>query len=87
MMQNFSDKEMLTDILSSQKFATSGYNTFAGECACPAVKTDFMNILNEEHHIQNEVFKEMQKRGWYPTEAADANKITQVKQKYQSAGL
>ena len=85
--QNFSDKEILTDILSSQKHATGGYNTSANESATPAVKTDFMNILTEEHQIQNDVFKEMQKRGWYPIEAADHNKIQQAKQKYQSMGM
>ena len=85
--QNFSDREILTDILSSQKHTTSGYNTSANESATPSVKTDFMNILTEEHQIQNDVFKEMQKRGWYPVEAADQNKIQQAKQKYQSMGV
>lgn len=80
----FGDKEMLTDMLSSQKFATDGYNTFANECATPAVRADFMNILNEEHQIQSELFCEMQSRGWYATEAADQNKINQAKQKYTS---
>lgn len=80
--QSFCDKDMMTDLLSSQKFIAEGYNTFANECATPAVKTDFMNILKEEHQIQSDVFAEMQKRGWYPTEAADQNKINQAKQKY-----
>lgn len=80
----FGDKEMLTDLLSSQKFVTDGYNSFANECATPNIKTDFVNILREEHQIQNDVFTEMQKRGWYPTEAADQNKINQAKQKYSA---
>lgn len=84
---NFSDKDILTDALSSQKFITDNYNTFANECATPAVRADFVNILNEEHMIQNEVFTEMQGRGWYPTEAADQNKINQAKQKYISMGM
>ena len=85
--KGFSDKEMLSDILSSQKYATSGYNTSANESATPAIKTDFMNILNEEHQIQNDVFKEMQKRGWYPVETADHNKIQQTKQRYENMGI
>lgn len=86
MNQNmFCDKDMMTDMLSSQKFITESYNSFANECATPAVKSQFINILNEEHQIQNEVFTEMQKRGWYPTEAADQNKINQAKQKFNSA--
>lgn len=85
MNQNsFCDKEILTDMLSSQKLITNGYNTFANECATPAIKTDFINLLKEEHQIQNEVFQEMHKRGWYPTESADQNKINQAKQKYSA---
>lgn len=84
MQAKFGDKEILTDVLSSQKFVTDGYNSFANECATPAVKADFMNILNEEHQIQGEIFTEMQSRGWYPVEAADQNKINQAKQKYTS---
>ena len=84
MNSQFCEKDMLTDMLSSQKFVTDGYNLFANECATPAVRADFMNILNEEHQIQSELFCEMQSRGWYPTEAADQNKINQAKQKYIS---
>ncbi|WP_312645224.1 spore coat protein [Hydrogenoanaerobacterium sp.] len=80
----YGDKEMMDDALSSQKFVTGGYNNFANECATPALKTDFMNILNEEHQIQHELFLEMQKRGWYQVEAADQNKVTQAKQKYMA---
>ena len=80
--QSFSDKDIMTDLLSSQKFVTDGYNTSANECATPCLRSDMLNILNEEHQIQSDVFSEMQKRGWYPTEAADQNKITQTKQKF-----
>ena len=82
---SFSDKDIITDLLSSQKFETGGYNTSANECACPSLRSDIMNILNEEHQIQSDVFGEMQKRGWYPTEAADQSKINQVKQKFQGS--
>jgi len=82
---SFGDKDMMTDLLSSQKFETGGYNTSANECACPKLRSDIMNILNEEHQIQSEIFTEMSKRGWYPTEAAEQNKINQVKQKFQAS--
>ena len=81
--QSFSDKDIMTDMLSSQKHATDGYNNYANECACPSLRCDMLNLLSDEHHIQSDVFTEMQKRGWYPTEAAEQNKINQVKQTYQ----
>ena len=85
-MNTFNDKDIITDLLSSQKFETGGYNTSANECACPGLRSDMMNILNEEHKIQYDVFGEMQKRGWYPTEAAEQTKINQVRQKFQGSG-
>ncbi len=84
---NFSDREMMDDALSSQKFITDGYNTLANECATPALLAEFMNLLDEEHQIQHDVFAEMQKRGWYTTEPADQNKVNQAKQKFQGITL
>jgi spore coat protein CotF len=79
------DKELLNDVLASQKFITGNYNSFANECATPNVRDEFMRILNEEHQIQADVFDVMKKRGWYPTPSAEQQKIQQAKQKFQNA--
>lgn len=78
------EKEMMGDILVSQKQITDTYNSFANECSAPTVRDEFLNILNEEHQMQSEIFCEMQKRGWYPTQAADQQQISQVKMKFQN---
>lgn len=78
----FGDREMMEDMLASQKQVTGDYNTSANECASPAVLSELMNILNEEHQMQHEVFEEMQKRGWYKTETAPRQKIDQCKQQF-----
>lgn len=83
---SFCDQDILNDMLASQKFITGGYNTFTNECATPGVVTSFMNILQDEHKIQNEVFTEMQSRGFYPLEAAEATKINEAKQKFAPQG-
>lgn len=82
--QQFGDQEMMNDVLSSQKFLTDTYNSFANECSSPAVLSELINILNEEHQLQHEVFDEMQKRGWYQSEPAQQQKIDQTKQKFAS---
>jgi len=78
----FSDKERLLDALASQKFITSNFNTSLTESATPEVRGVFMSILKEEHDIQNEVFTEAQKRGWYQLQPAEQQKIQQVKTKF-----
>ncbi len=81
-MNCFSDQEMTLDVLSTQKSITDGYNTTANEASEPTVKNAMMSILDDEHKIQHEVFLEMQKRGWYQTEQAPENKISQTKEKF-----
>ena len=78
----FDDKEILTDALVSQKHITGTYNTFANECATKQMKSQFMNLLGEEHQIQMEMFEEMQKRGWYQVPPAPQDKINTAKQKF-----
>jgi spore coat protein CotF len=81
-VKNYSDKDMIGDVLSTQKMMTGGYNTVANEAAHPEIKNVFMDILNDEHCIQHDVFDQMSQRGWYATESAPQNKIDTVKQKY-----
>ncbi len=80
----FSDQDIMNDILSTQKFITSGYNANANEAAEPSVKNTMMSILDEEHSIQHDVFVEMQKRGWYQSETAPQQKIENTKQKFST---
>lgn len=81
---NYSDKDMTTDVLSSQKHLTDGYNSYANEVSSLSVKSALMDILDEEHQIGHSVFELMNKRGWYPTENAPQDKIAQAKQKFSS---
>ncbi len=81
---SMSDKERLSDALTSQKFLTGEYNNYVNEAATPEVKNTLLRILNEEHSIQNEVWTEMNSRGWYPTEKAEEQKLQQEKMKFGS---
>ncbi len=79
---NMCEKDILQDMLSSQKQITSTYNTFAGECEHTNLRDTFLGILADEHGIQTELFNEMHNRGWYQVQAADASQINAVKQKF-----
>ena len=82
--EQFDDREMINEALYSQKQITESYNIFANECAAPQVRDAFINLLNEEHQIQADIFNEMSKRGWYSTQAANQQEIDQAKQKFQN---
>ena len=78
----FEEKQMLTDALNSQKFIAGVYNNDAMECATPTVKRCISNILEDERRMQEEIFEEMNSRGFYPVEKAQDQKVDTVKQTY-----
>ena len=78
------EKEILQDCLSSQKFTTSNLNIWAGECVCEQLRSAFLNILDDEHRIQADIFNDMSAKGWYHTQPADQQQLQQVKQKYSA---
>lgn len=73
------DREMATDLLHTQKKATSDYNTYATESAHLQVKQVFLDLLDEEQTITSDLFCRMNERGWYPTEEAPADKRSDLK--------
>ena len=79
---NMSEQQILEDLLSSQKMITANYNLFAGECEHTNLRDAFLSVLEDEHRIQTELFDEMHNRGWYCVEAAQEQKLAQVRQKF-----
>lgn len=81
--RNWSDREIMDDVLTSQKHITGVYNTFSNECVNQQLQADMMSILKEEHNMQFDVFSDMQKRGWYSPAAAEQQKVTEAKSKFE----
>ncbi len=79
---NYKDKEILTDLLCSEKQMATSYNTSMLESATPAVGTCFRDIFDEEHRMQKQIFDMMHKRGLYPTPQAEEKKISEAKATY-----
>lgn len=80
---NWTDREIMDDVLTSQKHITGVYNTFSNECVNQQLQADMMSILKEEHNMQFDVFSDMQKRGWYSPAAAEQQKVTEAKSKFE----
>ena len=79
------DREIMDDILAAEKHAAVNYSIFANECATESVRVDVMNIMNDQHKLQSEIFDFMSTRGWYAPEAAETQKIQKAKQKFTNA--
>ena len=81
---NLTDREIMDDILTSQKHITGIYNTFSNECVNQNLQDDMLKILKEEHSIQFSVFSDMQKKGWYNPAAAQVQMINDTKTKFEN---
>ena len=55
----YGEKEALDDALTSVKTATGNSNTFSNECVHENVRNVMLKILEQEHEIQDDVFKIM----------------------------
>lgn len=82
MQQVYTDKEILNDGLCAEKTSTGKYSMAATECVHEHVRDTMLNILEQEHSIQHEVFQMMHQRGLYETPAADDKKVADAKMKY-----
>lgn len=78
----YTEKEVLTDALNTEKNATNLYNMGANECVHDGLRSTMMSILQKEHEIQVDVFNHMHERGYYPTPDAEAKKVQEAKQKF-----
>lgn len=81
--QIYTEKEILRDALTTEKTSTANYNTYSNECVHKSVRDVMLTILNQEHEIQDDVFKMMHDRGLYPTPSAEDKKVQEAKEKYK----
>ena len=51
------DQERITDFLCSEKKMSSNYDTYASECVNVSLRDDFLNIFNQSHMTQTDLFK------------------------------
>ena len=72
------DQIIITNALNTQKHLTSLYNTAAGECCHNPLRSAMMELLRDEHEIQNDIFTGMSSRGWYPVQQATNQAVNQA---------
>lgn len=76
------DKEILMDLLNTEKELSTLLNTFASECVSIKLKDTFLDLLDESHNSQQRLFALMQKNGYYTVKNATAEQIKQVNKKF-----
>ncbi|MDD2431296.1 MAG: spore coat protein [Firmicutes bacterium] len=78
----FTDKDRINDMLSCEKFLSSNWSTAANEMVQQELFQDTMQFLNETHNAQRQLFQVMQQKGWYQTDQANQQQISQTASQY-----
>lgn len=72
------DKKLLEDSLAAQEYVAGRYGVLANRCSGSAVKMTLLNLLGEEHRIQNDLLSEQLRRGWKEMPPAEKSETEQL---------
>lgn len=78
------DKHLMENILLLEKGVCDLYMHGTIESSATAIHNAFQSALTESLGMQNTLYSQMSAKGWYPTEQVDADKISDVKQKFNA---
>ena len=79
------DKQIMENLLLNLKGECDLMMHGAIESATANVHSAFTQALNDTVCMQNQVYDMMAKKGWYPTQNAQPQAISSVKQKFSQA--
>lgn len=81
------DKNLMENILLMEKGVCDLYMHGTIESPTDNVHKAFCDALNESLCMQDTIYSQMAAKGWYPTEQAEQNKISTVKQKFAAQAM
>ena len=64
------DKDILQDMLVTEKFISNAYDMGVMEATNPTVRQSLQHIQKEEQEHAKMIFDAMHKRGWYKVQPA-----------------
>ncbi|MEG1633226.1 MAG: spore coat protein [Oscillospiraceae bacterium] len=76
------DKTIMENLLLTAKGACDLYMHGAIESATPNVHQAFSSALNSQLTMQDDIYQQMSRMGWYKTEQATPQQTQQIKQKF-----
>ncbi|WP_283205574.1 spore coat protein [Garciella nitratireducens] len=76
---NFSEKELLQDLLATEKQVISSYSVGMTESSCPNLRNTLEQNFKNVEQIQYNIFNAMHQKGWYPIKDAAAPEVQQLK--------
>lgn len=79
-MSSLNDKDILNVLLNSQKLAASSYTNLILESSNQYLRNDVSKLLDNTFSSQKKIFDYMNQKGWYNTQNASQQDITNAQQ-------
>jgi len=76
---NLSEKELMQDILATEKQIISSYSTGITETSCQNLRDTLVNNFKGTETIQYKIWDAMHQKGWYSTKDAETNEVSKLK--------
>ncbi|MFZ7121050.1 MAG: spore coat protein [Eubacteriaceae bacterium] len=73
------EKDMLQDLLATEKQAISAYSTGITESSCQNLRETMLGNYRNAQNIQYKVFDTMKQKGWYKTKDAPSDEVQTIK--------
>jgi spore coat protein F len=80
--RSFSEMELMSDLIASEKQVCSAYNVGITESSCSNLRQELTKCLNDTQQIQEQIFNAMRQRGWYQIKQAPSQEVENAKNKY-----
>ncbi|MBU3127413.1 spore coat protein [Clostridium tagluense] len=74
-----SEKDLMQDLLATEKQVISAYSTGITESSCENLRSTLVDNFKNNQTIQYKIFDAMKQKGWYPTKDAPDNEVQQLK--------
>ncbi len=81
----FADKDIMQDLLSSEKHISDACNVYACDATCQDLRHLLENILADIHKMYWDIWDSMTKRGWCKIKNANSQEIEMCRQKFEQA--
>lgn len=79
---NMTEKELMHDLLMSEKHGTEAYTSGVTESSCSNLRKVLSQCEQKIFKGQEDVFNAMSSRGWYKTKKSDSQEVQQAKDSF-----
>lgn len=78
-MIGLSNKDILQDILTTEKHGISSYSSGISESSCSNLRDTLLGNLKSAEEVQYKVFDTMRQKGWYNIKDASTSEVQELK--------